>query len=76
MLCYGSMTTEDLTKRLRVVQGLLRERQFEFALALVVQLGSALEKLPTGHRRVVPMSVRTQIDSLRAEAEAAIRAAA
>jgi hypothetical protein len=70
------MTTEDLTKRLRVVEGLLRDHQFEFALALAIQLDSAIDKLPANHQRVVPMSVRTQVEWLRSEAAAGLRAAA
>jgi hypothetical protein len=76
LLSHAAMTTEDLTKRLRVVEGLLRDHQFEFALALAIQLDSAIDKLSVSHQRVVPVSVRTHIEWLRTEAEAGIQAAA
>jgi hypothetical protein len=69
------MSTEDLTKRLRLIEALLRERQYEFALALATTLDDALAKLPPDFARCVPNSIRDQVQSLRSEAQAGVQLA-
>lgn len=67
------MTTEDLTKRLRLVESLVRERQYEFALTLVERLDEAISMLPADAGRCVPNSVRDTVESLRSAARSGSR---
>jgi hypothetical protein len=62
--CHTIMTTEDLTKRLRLIHSLLKQDEVEFALALAAQLDEAITTLPADSARCVPTAVREELQSL------------
>ena len=63
------MTTENLTKRLRLIESLLRDKQYEFALVLTAELEASIAKLQPAPLRCVPPSIRDLLGSLRTAAE-------